>query len=226
MLQILSGKFYNESIPIKEFESKAIFYSNMMMFGKIETELWTLESIDLNRDVSSYVLTLRGHDLKNSHQLSYPEAFDEFRLLTSFWFKSIFEYDKREIEMLCRNIPQNLNDNQIHSKILPEYFSSDKVPGDYENFKEFMNKVLKLSRKKYNAILSSISLFFQALNAVNYNLELAFSSMIFSIESLSQKFDGFEENWEDYDEDIKSEINKLVKDYNISNVDYENFKNI
>ena len=84
MLQILSGKFFNEKIPIKEFEDKAIFYSNIMMFGKIETELWVLENINLNPNVSSYLLTLKGYDLKDSRQFSYPEAFDEFRLLTSF----------------------------------------------------------------------------------------------------------------------------------------------
>ena len=126
MLQILSGKFFNEKIPIKEFEDKAIFYSNIMMFGKIETELWVLENINLNPNVSSYLLTLKGYDLKDSRQFSYPEAFDEFRLLTSFWFKSIFEYDKSDIEILCRDIPQNPNDNKKKKKILPEYFSLQK----------------------------------------------------------------------------------------------------
>ncbi len=226
MLQILSGKFFNENIPIKEFEDKAIFYSNIMMFGKIETELWTLESIDLNPSVSSYLLTLKGHYLKDTHQLSHPEAVDEFRLLTSFWFKSIFEYDKIDVEILCRDIRQNPNDNQIPSKILPEYFSLQKVSADFENFKEFIDKVLKLSRKEYKAILSSIGLFFQALNAVNYNIELAFSLMVFAIESLCQKFDGFEETWEDYDGNIKSEINNLVETYDISDEDFENFKKV
>lgn len=195
MLQILSGKFFNETIPVKEFNGKEIFYSNIMMFGKIENDLWTLENVNLNQGVSSYLLTLRGHDLGSTSQFFHPEAFDEFRLLTSFWFRSIFEYDKGNLEMLCRTIPQNPNDNQIPSKILPEYFSLQKVSDDFENYKNFMNKVLKLSREKYKAILNSIDLFFQALNAVNYNLELAFSLMVFSIESLCQKFDGFEENW-------------------------------
>ncbi len=189
MLQILSGKFFNETISVKEFNGKEIFYSNIMMFGKIETDLWTLENVNLNQGVSSYLLTLRGHDLDSTSQFFHPEAFNEFRLLTSFWFKSIFEYDKNNVEMLCRQIPQNPNDNQIPSKILPEYFSLQKASDDFENYKNFINKVLKLSREKYKAILNSIDLFFQALNALNYNLELAFSLMVFSIESLCQKFD-------------------------------------
>ncbi len=61
-----------------------------MMFGKIETDLWTLENVNLNQGVSSYLLTLRGHDLDSTSQFFHPEAFNEFRLLTSFWFKSIF----------------------------------------------------------------------------------------------------------------------------------------
>lgn len=59
MLQILSGKFFNETISVKEFNGKEIFYSNIMMFGKIETDLWTLENVNLNQGVSSYLLTLR-----------------------------------------------------------------------------------------------------------------------------------------------------------------------
>lgn len=135
MLQILSGKFYKETIPVKEFNGKEIFYSNIMMFGKIETDLWTLENVNLNQGVSSYLLTLRGHDLDSTSQFFHPEAFNEFRLLTSFWFKSIFEYDKHNVEMLCRDIPQNPNDNQIPSKILPEYFSLHKGSDDFENYK-------------------------------------------------------------------------------------------
>lgn len=126
--------------------------------------------------------------------------------------------------MLCRDIPQNPNDNQIPSKILPEYFSLHKGSDDFENYKNFINKVLKLSRERYKSIMNSIDLFFQALNAVNYNLELAFSLMVFSIESLCQKFDGFEENWDDYDDNVKSEINNLVETYNISDEDYNNLK--
>lgn len=226
MLQILSGKFFNETISVKEFNGKEIFYSNIMMFGKIETDLWTLENVNLNQGVSSYLLTLRGHDLDSTSQFFHPEAFNEFRLLTSFWFKSIFEYDKNNVEMLCRQIPQNPNDNQIPSKILPEYFSLQKASDDFENYKNFINKVLKLSREKYKAILNSIDLFFQALNALNYNLEFAFSLMVFSIESLCQKFDDFEENWEDYDDNVKSELNNLVEIYNISDEDYDNLKEV
>lgn len=226
MLQILSGKFFNKTIPVKEFNGKEIFYSNIMLSGKVETDLWTLENVNLSQGVSCYLLTLRGHDLADTSQFFHPEAFNEFRLLTSFWFKSIFEYDKNNVEMLCRNIPQNPNDNQLPSKILPEYFSLQKSSNDFENYKRFMNKVLTLSREKYKSILKSVDLFFQALNAVNYNLELAFSLMVFSIESLCQKFDDFEENWEDYNDNVKSEINKLVEVYKIPNEKYDTLKKV
>ncbi len=50
--------------------------------------------------------------------------------------------------------------------------------------------------------------------------------MVFSIESLCQKFDDFEENWEDYDDNVKSELNNLVEIYNISDEDYDNLKEV
>lgn len=226
MLQILSGKFFNENIEIKEITDKDILYSNIKILGVIETELWTFESINITQNISSYLLTLNGKDLKNTSHIYYPEASNEFRLLTSFWFKAIFDYDKNTIETLCRTMPQNQNDNQIPSKILPEYFSIERVSQDFENFKNFLNKILKLPRKKYKAVLTSIDLFFQSLNAVNYNLELAFSLMVFSIESLCQRFDNFEENWEDYDYGIKNELDKIITDYNVSSQDYENLKEV
>ena len=226
MLQILSGKFFNENIEIKEITDKDILYSNIKIFGVIKTELWSFESINITQNISSYMLTLNGKDLKSTSPIYYPEASNEFRLLTSFWFKAIFDYDKNTLETLCRTMPQNQNDNQIPSKILPEYFSLERVTQDIENFKNFINKVLKLPREKYKAILTSIDLFFQSLNAVNYNLELAFSLMVFSIESLCQKFDNFEENWGDYDYRIKNELDKIITDYSVSSEDYDNLKEV
>lgn len=224
MLQILSGKFFNESRKTKEVIDKDIFYSNIKIFGRIEADFWTLESINITHGVSSYLLTLKGKYFDDTSRVYYPEASNQFRILTAFWFKAIFEYDKSNVEMLCRIKPQNPNDNQIPSTILPEYFSLEKVSGDFDNYKNFIDKVLKLPREKYNAILSSIDLFFQSLDAVNYNLELAFSLMVFSIESLTQKFDEFEENWENYDEQIKMELDKLVNDYDVSDERYDNLK--
>ncbi len=225
MLQIVSGKFFNESINTKEVIDKDIFYSNIKIFGKVETELWTLESINITHGVSSYLLTLNGKYFEDTSRVYYPEASNQFRLLTAFWFKAIFEHDKSNVEMLCRKMPQNPNDNQIPSTILPEYFSLEKVSG-FDNYKNFITKVVNLSREEYNAIISSIDLFFQSLNAMNYNLELAFSLMIFSIESLAQKFDGFEENWDDYNNQVKLELDKLVKVYCVSDEDYDNLKQI
>lgn len=44
------------------------------------------------------------------------------------------------------------------------------------------------------------------MQTLNYNLDLAYSMLVYSLESLSQSFDNFELIWEDYNPEIKNEL--------------------
>ena len=233
MLQILSGKCFKEENETKKFIQKEVLYSNALIIElimekeKIETNIGTLELINPNglKNAKTYLFTLNGTTLINDNSIDYPSASNQFRILTSFWFKSIFEFERSNLEKLCRESPKDSKDQLVPNNLIPEYFETEKICKETETFKEFIEKVLNLPRKKYLAVINSLNCFVLALNSLEYNIELSYSLMVFSIESLTQKFDGFEESWEYYEDTIKLELDELVENYGISQDDYKKLQN-
>lgn len=235
MLQYLTGKYYLEEHQTKKITDKDIFYSNTILIElvenkeKLETPIGTLEIINLNDlyyGSTSYLLTLNGEIPETNHSYEFPSAANQFRILLSFWFKSVFEFEKIDAERRCRQNNTSLKDQILPCNILPEYFEMSKNSKDISSFNDFLNSLFKLTRIKYESVITSITAFINALESIDYNLELSYSLMVFSIESLCQKFDKFENKWVDYPGDVRDKIDKLNKEYNVPN-DYSiNLQNI
>ena len=138
----------------------------------------------------------------------------------------MFEFEKLDAERRCRQNNTSLKDQILPCNILPEYFDMNKVSKDISSFNDFLNSLFKLTRIEYESVITSITAFINALESIDYNLELSYSLMVFSIESLCQKFDKFENTWADYPGDVRDKIDKLNKEYNVPN-DYSiNLQNI
>lgn len=233
MLQILSGKCFKEEYKIKKFTQKEVLYSNVVLSElinekNIETEIGTFEMVNLNGlyNATTYLFTLNGKTFVEDNSIDYPSASNQFRILLSFWFKSIFEFEKSTLERQCRESPKNSKDKLIPIKFLPDYFKNDKICKETASFEKFVKKILNLPREKYLAVLNSLNCFVLALNSLEYNIELSYSLLVFAIESLTQKFDEFEESWEYYDENIKSELDCLVEKYQILLGDYVKLQDV
>lgn len=235
MLQYLTGKYYLEEHQTKKITDKDIFYSNTLLIElvknkeKLETPIGTLEIINLNdlyHGSTSYLLTLNGEIPKTNHSYEFPSATNQFRILLSFWFKSVFEFEKIDAERRCRQNNTSLKDQILPCNILPEYFEMNKVSKDISSFNDFLNSLFKLTRLEYESVITSITAFIYALESIDYNLELSYSLMVFSIESLCQKFDKFENKWEDYPGNLRDNIDKLNEKYEISPEYYIELQNI
>ena len=235
MLQYLTGKYYLEEHQTKKITDKDIFYSNTLLIElvknkeKLETPIGTLEIINLNdlfNCSTSYLLTLNGEIFETNHSYEFPSATNQFRILLSFWFKSVFEFEKIDAERRCRQNNTSLKDQILPCNILPEYFEMNKVSKDISSFNDFLNSLFKLTRIEYESVITSITAFIYALESIDYNLELSYSLMVFSLESLCQEFDKFENEWKDYSGDLRGKINKLNEQYEVSQEYYIELQNI
>lgn len=229
MLQYLYRKYYLEEHQTKEITDKEVFYSNTILIElvknkeKLETSIGTLEIINLNdlyNSSTSYLFTLKGKIYKNNNSYEFPSATNQFRILLSFWFKSVFEFEKIDTERRCRQKSTGLKDQVLPRAILPEYFEMNKISKDISSFNDFLNSLFKLTRNEYESVMKSITSFINALEAIDYNLELSYSLMVFSLESLCQNFDNFENKWVDYPIEIREKLDNLVEKYNINTEDY------
>lgn len=233
MLQIISGKFF-ESDSIHESDCKGILYSNFYWILPIETCIGTLEPVDIfnNLSISPYVINYKNQIEKDPNdtliRTGDSEIINQFKLLCIFGLKSFFDVDRSYVELLCRKHPKSSTENVIPSNFVHRFFDYH-INGKHEevlNFIEFIDKTIGLPRIKYLAVMNSINAFSQALQTLNYNLDLAYSLMIYSLESLSQKFDKFEPTWEDYNPSIKKNLDELFKKDNLKQSTIDSIKDI
>lgn len=213
MLQIISGKFF-KSDNRYVYEAKGITYSNYSWIEPIKTCIATLEPVDTYRPVSSYVISYTNQIEKAGVLLRTgdSEIVQQFQLLCMFGLKAFFDSDRNNVEINCREKPRSTADLYLPSKIVPRFFQNqiDGMSNEIDNFKRFVDKVIGLPRHKYLAVISSLSNFSHALQILNFNVDLAYSMLVYSLESLSQNFDAFEPSWEDYYPGIKKKLDDLL----------------
>ena len=227
MLQIISGKFF-KSTDRHIHEAKGITYSNYSWVRPIETCVATLEPVDLSSQVSPYVISYVEQIEKGGILVGTDgsEIVQQFQLLCIFGLNAFFDIDRTKVEINCRENPRSSADHYLPSRFISRFFEPEihGQKAEIEAFIKFVDKVIGLPRKKYLGVISCLNNFSHALHVLNYNIDLAYSMLVYSLESLSQSFDDFEPTWEDYDPKIR---NKL--DSNFSKIDSgiaENIRNI
>jgi|WetSurMetagenome_2_1015567.scaffolds.fasta_scaffold31305_2 hypothetical protein len=218
MLQIISGKFF-KSENRHSFNGKGILYSNYSWIAPIETCVATLEPVDNYREVSSHVLSYVNQIEKNGPdnraggivRVGDAEILDQFQLLATFGLRAYFSPFRDEVSQICRKTSAGGTDIYVPSQFIKRFFQ----PGISGNQKEvtefttFVRKVIGLKREVYISVMSALKTFRDALLASNYNLDLSYSMLIYCLESLTQGYDNYTVNWEDYEQNQRTELNKI-----------------
>ncbi|MGF9741434.1 hypothetical protein ABEX38_29130 [Priestia megaterium] len=218
MLQISSGKFYNTN-NLHVNDGKGIFYSNYSWHGSIETCVGTLDAVDTHGEITSYVLNYKNKIEKGGLlvKVGDSEIVKQFRLLFSFFFQSFSDSDRNVVELHCRNTKRNMNDEFLPTDFVNRIFDSKIYGTDQEvkKFQEFMRRIIGLERSKYKKLIQCINALNNSLIALNYNFELAYSLLIYCLESLSQSFDNYEPEWEDYSQIIRLKLDTVLSEIKI-----------
>jgi hypothetical protein len=196
ILQIISGRFFSGG-KINEGEADAILYSNFSWITPINTGVAELRPADTyGSRIASYVLRYTNRyelpPLTGNEQaiLVLPhtnEAIEQFRLLASFYFQSFFHVDRNYVELLCGTKPVHSFDTFVPSAFVPKFFEAAKQgtqPQAHE-FVPFVQKVLAMPRKQYRFLMSCLAAFFDALEVIGDNFDLAYSLVVYMLEALS-----------------------------------------
>lgn len=161
----------------------------------------SLSPVAYKRD--SYVVKYRNQIEKvpNSVLLRVGDEVivEQFQNLCTFCFQAIFDTEKRVIERLCKGDPGKRS-TVFPSKVLPRYFNHiiDGDLSEVEHFVKILEKVISLPRKDYNRITRCMSAFSGSLKILDYSFDLAYSMLIYCLETLSQKYSP-QPKWEDYE---------------------------
>lgn len=206
MLQIISGRFFCGG-HIYEAERDAILYTNFSWVAPIRTTVAELRPVNTwGSRVSSYVVRYVNRYERRSPddpQMFAPgeEAVEQFRLLASFFLWSYFHVDRSRVEALCRTRPDHEFDETLPCNFVPKFFEAARHGNHAEvaEFPGFLDRVLAIPRRNYRRLISCLSGFFDALEALGENFDLAYSMMVYVLEALSRSTDEPALLWNDYD---------------------------
>ncbi|MCJ2163565.1 MULTISPECIES: hypothetical protein [unclassified Pseudodesulfovibrio] len=218
MLQIISGKFYTNDDRYKH-DGKGILFSNYSCVGPIETCIATLEPVGTYGSSSSYVVSyinqLEKHSPPQAGTLvrtGDSEIVEQFMYLCNLYFRSFFHKDKATVWMHCREHKDDSSDQNVPSHFVPRIFDRqiNGTNDEAEGFIEFIDRVIGLPREDYLLIMDAIRNYSSAIQAINSNIDLAYSQMIYSLESLAQRSDNYVPIWADYPENPRKRVDKIL----------------
>ena len=227
MLQIISGKFFREDSVVYEHNAKGILYTNYNWHGPIETVIASLEPADIHGNVKGYVMSY-VNKLEREENTGFslvrtgdPEIVRQFQVLCSFGLGAYFDHDKNNVELNCREKSRGMGDEYIPAQLVRRFFDRE-ISGtttEIEAFSNFVQKVIGLKREDYKNVMTCLSNYSDSLEVMNYNLDLAYTMLIYSMEALSKQYNDYKPVWGDYDQSVRKELETHFSFLEVTSVD-------
>jgi len=219
MLQIISGKFFTKRAMYRH-EGKGILFSNYKWYSPIETSVATLDMTDVIGSVSPCVVSYLNQIEKESKtgagvliRTGDWEILEQFRLVSMIGLRALFHSRRDVVTALCRSTPLSMSDSTPGS-LVPRYFQPS-IQGTQEEvayFRKLVKHLIGLPRETYLGVLAAMKGMANALEVVGENIDLAYSLLVFCLESLCQSFDGYDPTWRDYPDGIAARLDPLLLD--------------
>jgi len=217
MLQVISKKFFTTD-DLHDFDAKSVLFSNYSWISKIDTCIGSIEPIyPESGNLTTYVFQYKNQIEKEKSgglfRIGDSTITNQFRLLCIFWFKAYFNTEKILVDRYCRHSdsPRLFPSNPVFvSRIFDQHISGK--PDETTEFPIFIEKVIGLERKAYEKVICSLQHFINALELSGLNIDLAYSMLVYVLESFAQTFDGFQPNWDDYDPSVKSKLDTVLSE--------------
>lgn len=215
MLQIISGKFFDSENRFHN-DCKGILYSNGCISGVNEFEYIKMESVEIYNNISSYVVSYDNQlqMLPAKMQLvkvGDDEIIRQIKNIFSFSFNCIFDEDKAVVEKICRTKGNGSGRRAVPSDFIKNTLDLKKIitAAEVEESMKFFKQIIGLERRDYINILNCIIAYNASIRLLNEDINLAYSMLVYCLESLSQNYDTYEPVWDDYDQNKKGKLEKV-----------------
>lgn len=218
MLQINSGKLFNRGVG-RSNHLRGVLHTNLR-FGfeeKIETVAGRLLPTSTIQNSLSLVYELTeqieaqaiGPGVLVSHGID--PYLQDFSAVTAFVLNATctpnYDLARRLISgqrgLATHNSPQKLIKRTFDEQVWCQQREAVQLV-------DFVQQLIGLERKTYLAVMRSIRTYVTGMHRVADDLELAYTLLVASIESLAQDFDGHRSSWQDYDEKKRHLIDKAL----------------
>lgn len=218
MLQIITGKFYQSDERFHN-ECKALLFSNIGSIEGIKTSVFNLIPTSYSSgDGYSFVVEYDNQIQKPIQPTSLmlikvgdKEIVSQIQTVASFASNGIFTTDKNVLSKICRDNGSTDTSDAPPSKYIEKTLSFRYLENnEVAFFTDFVDKLMLLEREKYSAVLQCLKTYNAAIKLLDDDVCLAYSMLVYCVESLSQKFDKYEPTWDDFDQNKKGKIESLI----------------
>jgi hypothetical protein len=220
LLQISSGKLYLNGVG-RENSLTGVIYTNLKIFDekKIKTAAGSiLPTSHLNNSLALiYEFTEKmekqkvGPAVLVSH--SIEPYISDFSAILSFALNCVATPDYILANRLKSN-QRGLSTPAPPNNIINRFFDSEIIikPNEESHLVKFIEHLIGLKREHYLGVMRAIKTYVTGMHRIADDLELAYTLIVASIESMAQDFDGHDSTWDDLDQRKRKLLDEALKE--------------
>lgn len=224
MLQICSGKLFQNNVEYRN-QLRGVIYTNLRFgFGreeKLDTAAGSILSTS-NMGLSNAIIYEIEELIESNGQgvgTIVSHAIDpyilDFSTIISFSLNCTASPSYTLTDRLLSN-QKGVSTHTFPSKVVKRFFDKDVycTDDDSEHLRQFVKQLIGLERQTYLGVMRAIRTYVTGMQRIADDLELAYTLLVASIESLAQDFDGHKSSWNSYDQRKRRLIDKALSGAN------------
>ncbi|OLU26451.1 hypothetical protein [Pseudomonas sp. PA27(2017)] len=219
MLQAATGKLFTNRDEPRITILKGVIYTNLRLgvTSRVTTKAGSLSSMD-----SSHTPTALGYELVEYMEAADPAPgilvsrsmgayIDDFADVASFSLQVICSPDVHIAERLLNRRPRPGQPNPSERLVRFYDESVSANLSDIKAFEDFTEQLIGLRRANYLVVIQAIRTYIAAVHRMSDDLNLAYTLLVMCVESLVQKFDGYEPQWFDIPDPKRQGVDKALE---------------
>lgn len=219
MLQIATGKLF--SLPVgRENLLRGMLYTNASLEREIVVETAAGKLVPSSRSsiqptVVVYELQERIEAEENGPGVlvscGAEPYLSDFAVVASFALNCVCSPDidlARRLTSGKKGLATRASPHQFVSRFFePELWCK---PEEVAFLQEFVGQLIGLPRQTYLGVMRAIRTYINGMHRIADDLELAYTLLVASVESLAQDFDGHESDWASYDQRKRQAVDQAL----------------
>ncbi|MBW8880216.1 MAG: hypothetical protein JF615_01980 [Asticcacaulis sp.] len=221
MLQIATGKFFKHGVG-QENHLRGVLYTNY----RAQFDETGLETAAGRLTPSSNLSGLRSliYEVTERYESSPTQGalvslgaepfLKDMAVIVSFCLDLTCTPDPDLARRLLGDAPLAPNAHGRPKQYVSRPFETEIAarPGEAEQLQAFIGDLIALDRKHYQGALRAIRTYVGGLQRLGDDVDLAYTLLVASVESLTQGFDGHHASWGDFSADKRERIDQALED--------------
>jgi hypothetical protein len=217
MLQIASGKLFHQGVHHTR-NLRGVLYSNLEIYDGVQTVAGRLLPTDVlgaGRDalIFEFDERIEGDATVPRLVMSYgvDSYLQDFSALVSFYLEVVCSPDVdlfRRLTSGKRGLATRSPPNQLLKPVFDAKVAI--LPKQATEFAAFIAQLIGLERKTFLEVMRAIRTYVTGLHRMGDDLELAYTLMVASVESLGQAFDAHQGTWGDFEEVKRRRVDEAL----------------